>query len=165
MKTYLKILVSLLLFSAMSVALGGGALVTTAQQEDNSPLATGAQLYAENCAVCHGENGEGRIGATLAVNWPSIRPELATRATIAAGVPGSAMPAWSQAYGGPLSEADIDDIVAYILSWQVSGEPQTPAPVPTVKSPWSGWGGVVMTVLLFILIVALILSLQKLAKE
>ncbi|NOZ26909.1 MAG: c-type cytochrome [Chloroflexi bacterium] len=36
----------------------------------------GAVLYQENCAVCHGPNGEGRVGATLAKNWPSIRADL-----------------------------------------------------------------------------------------
>jgi len=103
---------------------------TPAPQEQ---LEQGARLYAENCAVCHGANGEGRIGATLAKNWPSIRPDLRVRATIENGIAGSPMPAWSQKKGGPLSEAEIDALVVYILSWESGGPrliPPTPTPFP-----------------------------------
>ena len=102
------------------------AWVNIAQAQDN----LGAQIYAENCAVCHGQQGEGRVGATLSKNWPSIRPELFTKSVIEEGVPGSPMPAWGQANGGPLSETDVADIVAYIESWGTTYEP--PAPVPQV---------------------------------
>jgi mono/diheme cytochrome c family protein len=91
----------------------------------------GAVLYDINCAVCHGPNGEGRIGATLAKDWPAIRPDLRVKATIERGVPGSPMLAWSRAYGGPLTDEDINDIVAFILSWQAAAEPAELAPTPT----------------------------------
>jgi mono/diheme cytochrome c family protein len=92
-------------------------------------LTQGAQLYAENCAVCHGPDGEGRVGATLAKDFPSIRPDLRVKATIENGIPGSVMPAWSQENGGPLTETQINALVAYILSWE-SGEPLVIAPSP-----------------------------------
>jgi mono/diheme cytochrome c family protein len=96
----------------------------------------GAQLYAENCVVCHGPEGQGRVGATLAKDWPSIRPDLTVKTIIANGVPGSAMPAWSQANGGPLSEAEIDAVTQFILSWQTSGAPKfTPGPTATLRPP------------------------------
>lgn len=88
----------------------------------------GAISYDQNCAMCHGLNGEGRVGATLAKDWPSIRPDLAVKATIERGIQGSAMPAWSQANGGPLSEAEINNIVAYILTWSTPANPPTLAP-------------------------------------
>jgi mono/diheme cytochrome c family protein len=94
-----------------------------AQSEDADELEIGARVYTENCAVCHGLNGEGRIGATLAQNWPSIRPDLATMATITEGIPGSVMPPWDEGYGGPLTAAEIDAVVMYILSWQTGGAP------------------------------------------
>jgi mono/diheme cytochrome c family protein len=99
-------------------------------------LEEGAVLYIENCLVCHGDMGQGRVGATLAKDWPSIRPDLTIRNAIAVGVAGSPMPAWSQANGGPLSEAQIDALVAYILSWE-SGEPfvYIPAWTPTARPP------------------------------
>ncbi len=98
--------------------------------QDQAQIELGARLYAENCAVCHGENGQGRVGATLAKNWPSIRPDLRIRETIEVGIAGSPMIAWSQANGGPLSEVEIDALVAYILTWETGG-PRYIAPTPT----------------------------------
>lgn len=103
------------------------ALVTAVPGVEGDSL-RGASLYAENCSVCHGAEGEGRVGATLAQNWPSIRPDLTIQATIANGVDGSLMPAWSQENGGPLNDQDIQDLTAYILSWETSGN------VPVVET-------------------------------
>lgn len=109
-----------------------------AQQDlDQEKLERGALVYRDNCAVCHGEDGQGRVGATLNQNWPSIRPDLTVRNVIVNGVPGSAMPAWSEANGGPLSEAQIDDVTYFILSWSAAGPPAislpAPTPVPTIQ--------------------------------
>ncbi len=60
-----------------------------AQTAEPDPQELGAQLYAENCAVCHGSDGQGRVGATLAKDWPSIRPDLTVKSIIETGVPGS----------------------------------------------------------------------------
>lgn len=99
------------------------ALPAAAQEgNDDELLQQGAQVFAENCAVCHGEDGQGRIGATLAKNWPSIRPDLRVKDTVERGIPGTLMPAWGAAYGGPLTEQEIDAVTAYILSWQEGGE-------------------------------------------
>lgn len=101
-----------------------------------APVDVGAQLFAENCQVCHGERGQGRVGATLAKDWPSIRPDLTVRAIIEQGVPGTPMSAWGQAHGGPLTDSEIDALVAYILSWQTGGAPQiTPAATATLHPP------------------------------
>ncbi len=114
----------------------GVVRVAIAQRQGDAER--GAKLYAENCVVCHGERGEGRVGATLRQNWPSIAPGALIREAIAQGVEGSLMPAWSQAYGGPLTEEDIDDIVAYIETWLTGGIPLptlAPAPIPTAPLP------------------------------
>ena len=110
--------------------------LTLAQEVDPAQMELGARLYAENCAVCHGDNGQGRVGATLAQDWPSIQPELTIKTTIVNGIQGSVMPAWDQSNGGPLTSAEIDAIVAYILSWQTSGVPNlTPVPTATAIPP------------------------------
>jgi mono/diheme cytochrome c family protein len=88
---------------------------------DEEVLEQGAQIYAENCAVCHGEDGQGRVGATLAKNWPSIRPDLRIRDVIERGIPGTFMQAWGLEFGGPLTEQEIDAVTFYILSWQDGG--------------------------------------------
>jgi len=103
-----------------------------AQSGDES-LEEGARIYAENCQVCHGDQGQGRVGATLAKNWPSIRPDLTIKNVIVNGVPGSAMPAFSQENEGPLTEQQIESLVVYILSWE-SGEPFVYQPRATVTS-------------------------------
>lgn len=102
-----------------------------AQGPTQDQIELGARLYAENCAVCHGPNGEGRVGATLAKDWPSIRPDLRVKATIENGVSGSPMPAWSRKNGGPLSDEEIDALVAFILSWETGG-PRPPLPTPAI---------------------------------
>jgi mono/diheme cytochrome c family protein len=121
------------LFILGAVSLYFSAFLVRAQEEiDQEKLDRGARLYQENCAVCHGPDGEGRVGATLARNWPSIRPDLTVQNTIENGIPGTAMPPWSQANGGPLSEDQIDDLVYFILSWQTGGAPAVEAgPSPT----------------------------------
>jgi len=101
--------------------LGIGIWAVGAQAQTNPQVEQGAALYSEYCAVCHGPDGSGRVGATLAKDWPSVRPDLAIKTTIENGIPGSRMPAWSNAKGGPLSAAEIEALVAYILSWQTGG--------------------------------------------
>ena len=100
----------------------------------------GANTYDLNCAMCHGLNGAGRVGATLAKDWPSIRPDLAIKSTIERGIQGSAMPAWSQAYGGPLAEEEINNLVAYILTWSTPANPPTLVPTPVSNEPGQGAG-------------------------
>jgi mono/diheme cytochrome c family protein len=108
--------------------------VLAQESSEQEMLQQGAQLYEENCLACHGENGEGRVGATLSKDWPSIRPDLAVENTIRNGVPGSVMPAWSVENGGPLEEKEIDAIVLYILSWETGGlQLLTPMPNPTMR--------------------------------
>lgn len=110
--------------------------VAGAQTQDPAQLEAGAILFAENCAVCHGADGQGRVGATLAQDWPSVRPDLTVRTTIERGIEGSVMPAWSQQYGGPLTGEQIDALVAFILSWQTGGPSNLPIlPTATPHPP------------------------------
>jgi cytochrome c oxidase cbb3-type subunit 3 len=129
----------------------------------------GALLFDTNCVVCHGLEGEGRIGASLAKAWPSIRPDLTIKSTITQGVPNTNMPAWGQEYGGPLSNDQIDDIVSYILSrpdYPSTQAQPTVVTQPTQSIPWlRGWGGVLLLILLFILIIAAALYIQRNSKK
>lgn len=88
-------------------------------------LDSGMTLYAENCAVCHGLNGEG-IGANPALNNPRLAamPYDEIFKTIARGRYATAMPAWSQDEGGPLSDYQISELVALIQSgdWNATGD-------------------------------------------
>lgn len=117
-----------IVFAAMLFVLSVG--YASAQSEGDPER--GAQLFLQNCAMCHGEDGRGRVGANLQ-DFPGIEPDLSMRATIAAGVSGSVMPAWSEVNGGPLTEAEIDDITAYLLG--VLGGTEPVAPAPTIRAP------------------------------
>jgi mono/diheme cytochrome c family protein len=130
---------TILWFACVVIAASGLVFISKAQAQSLPPdelIVEGAMLYEQNCFMCHGAEGEGRVGATLSKDWPSIRPDLTVRTIISSGVPGSVMPAWSQANGGPLSENQIDALVAYILSWQNYPAGQILAiPTATLRAP------------------------------
>jgi mono/diheme cytochrome c family protein len=71
-----------------------------------------SQLYALNCAGCHG--ADGRLGAARPLNDPLYLALISTatlRAMIARGVPGTSAPALAQQVGGPLTDKQIDILV------------------------------------------------------
>ena len=80
-------------------------------------------LYADNCAGCHGANGRG--GAAIALANPvylAIADDHSMRASIAAGVRGTSMPAFAERAGGMLTEKQIDVLVNGIQShWSRAG--------------------------------------------
>jgi mono/diheme cytochrome c family protein len=91
-------------------------------------MVRGEALFAQHCVVCHGSEGEGGVGATLAREWVVDWPDQTVRTTIAHGVPRSAMIAWSQARGGPLSHQEIEDLTLFVLS--LSPQAQIPGFLP-----------------------------------
>lgn len=123
----------------------------------------GAVLFDQNCAVCHGANGEGRVGAVLAKNWPAIRPDLAVRTTIQNGIPGSVMPAWSQVNGGPLTDGDINNLTAYILSLQNTQRPQAPTINQPSQQPsvLQGWLGILVFIILLVAVLMIAFWIQR----
>ncbi|MEA3337450.1 MAG: c-type cytochrome [Chloroflexota bacterium] len=88
----------------------------------------GQALFMQNCTMCHGEQGQGRVGSSLSKTFSSINPQQFLRATVATGILGTAMPGWSQEKGGPLTDQDIDDISAYIVAISQSSVPTESAP-------------------------------------
>jgi cytochrome c oxidase cbb3-type subunit 3 len=125
-------IVAVLAFSLL-VVLGAQAL---AQEGD---VENGQRLFGEYCAVCHGFDGGGRVGATLSDWFASIDPESFVRSTVSEGV--SLMPAFAESQGGPLTEQQIDDIAVYILSWKERVEP-APTPTPISVTPIPTLAGV-----------------------
>ena len=84
--------------------------------------ADGAALYVEYCAFCHGDDGEGYA----ADNATALRSQtfLTTASdsflsdAIVHGRPGTPMSAWGVERGGPLDDADVAALVAYMRQWQ-----------------------------------------------
>lgn len=81
----------------------------------------GQLLYYESCANCHGDNGQGSVGPAL--NTKSLLEKVSDDqlfSLILTGVPGTGMPAWGQNFGGPLTDEESRQLVAYIRSWKPS---------------------------------------------
>lgn len=107
-------------------------LEETTQSQLAKSIENGARLYETNCSLCHGAYGEGRTGPTL--NTPALfdtgsegriaqmdwtgSVENYIKSTISAGRPGTVMQPWSQAYGGPLRDDEIQDITNFIMNWE-----------------------------------------------
>jgi mono/diheme cytochrome c family protein len=93
-------------------------------------LALGGDLYATNCARCHGPEGQGTQRAP-ALNVKSVLTgtnDAALQQIISLGVPGTAMPAW----GDRLVENEIQALVGFIRSW----EPNAPDVATPLRGPW-----------------------------
>ena len=110
----------------------------------------GQSLYDANCAVCHGDRGQGRMGATLSTVFAAINPQAYARAAVEHGVPGTMMPAWSQAAGGPLTTTDLDDISAYVIGLSGRSTGQSAASQPAAGPPGLLVGGLLFLALLVI---------------
>jgi len=71
---------------------------------------TAQQLYAENCATCHGMDRGGYIGPGLNSERYANFPEIALAAIISAGMPGTLMPPW----GKRLSTDEIAQLASFV---------------------------------------------------
>lgn len=83
----------------------------------------GANLFVQNCRICHGIQGEGGIGPAL--DRPEMRPTDPTERrltreliinTLICGRVGTPMPPWSQTQGGPLNNAQLEQLATLILT-------------------------------------------------
>jgi mono/diheme cytochrome c family protein len=119
------------------------SLVTLIQRWDEIPLGTipapdvpipttaesiarGSELYAANCARCHGPEGQGtpRAPALNVKSFLTQTNDQAIEQIISGGVPGTAMPAW----GDRMTSADIQAIVGFIRQWEATA-PEVAVPV------------------------------------
>src|SRR5262245_46186373 len=70
------------------------------------------QLYAQNCAGCHGADGS--LGAARPLNDPvylALAGANVMRQVVAEGVPGTAMPGFAKTAGGALTDRQIDSLI------------------------------------------------------
>ena len=92
-------------------------------QQNNVAITQGAALYARYCYQCHGLTGQGqsapKLNGNSAVNNLSDTDLIRI---ISAGIPNASdpskfmMPAWSDQFGGPLSQPQIQYLFALIRS-------------------------------------------------
>ena len=121
---------------------------------DARQVETGAALFENNCATCHGLDGKG-TGLAPALNTPDLLTNGKRlkeidwsgtvkdyiHATVAGGRPRPSvqfqeypkrMPTWSQDFGGPLREDQIKSIVDFILNWGPAYANLTPEPTVAI---------------------------------
>ncbi|MES2693363.1 MAG: DUF1573 domain-containing protein [Verrucomicrobiota bacterium] len=77
----------------------------------------GAELFTASCAICHAAEHRAAMVPDLAVaRIPGeVRDEAFWRKLIVEGRVGSLMPAFGEAHGGPLTNAQVDSLVAYVV--------------------------------------------------
>ena len=110
-------------------------------------IENGAKLFADNCLICHGPNGQGILGKGPALNsyyfftetgrlkdvdWTGTLEDY-VKLTIAAGRPSKVenqypevMPTWGGQFGGPMRGDQVVDLTLYVMNWEESALAQTP---------------------------------------
>jgi len=107
-------------------------------------IEVGAELFEINCRGCHGLQGEGIIGLAPPLNdahffvnrlaevgWQggledyifatvSTGRQVSTRPDLYPGSGSPAMPTWSEQFGGPLREDQIEALAAFIVNWEAT---------------------------------------------
>jgi mono/diheme cytochrome c family protein len=111
----------------------------------------GAIIFANNCATCHGINGQGIDGVAPALNsrelfdvenengrlaqigWAGTVRDY-VKAAVAGGRPRASvqysaypnrMPTWSQEFGGPLRPDQVENVVDFVMNWETTAMLQT----------------------------------------
>jgi mono/diheme cytochrome c family protein len=119
------------------------ALVSyTLNAAKGTSLEIGQDLFATNCAPCHGDFGEGganptRPGDVIAPistsEYLKTRDDFTLRAIISQGQPNFGMSPFGSSYGGPLDDTQIDAITTYLRSWEDNPPVELPPQIiPTV---------------------------------
>ncbi|MBI2760656.1 MAG: cupredoxin domain-containing protein [Chloroflexi bacterium] len=99
---------------------------TEADRTNEKIVGRAANIFVQNCAVCHGSSGQGRIGPALnpasrtgaQVNLTDeatrAEKQLLVRDTLTCGRVGTRMPPWSVAQGGSLNDEQIRQLIILI---------------------------------------------------
>jgi cytochrome c oxidase cbb3-type subunit 3/ubiquinol-cytochrome c reductase cytochrome c subunit len=79
----------------------------------------GEQVYASNCARCHGPAGGkiGRSGSVLNQDFLSLMTPQGLRTSVIVGRPDLGMPDWrNQMKGKPMTAQNVSDVVAFLVA-------------------------------------------------
>ena len=95
-----------------------------------------ATLYSENCAACHGANGQNGPAMDLAnPEYQALVDDAALRKWISNGMPGTQMPAFAQSAGGMLTDAQVNALIAGMRkAWSQPNVFQGATPPPYAQS-------------------------------
>jgi mono/diheme cytochrome c family protein len=104
-------------------------------------------LFLQNCAGCHGAQGEGganpsRAGDIIApistAEYLATRDDFTLAAIISQGQPNFGMSPFADTFGGPLTSEQVDLLVSYMRAWEENPPVELPPDVPS--GPGAGAG-------------------------
>lgn len=140
----------------------GGRLEAETEQQYVTDVSRGYAVFLNNCARCHGDQGQGSIGPPLNdqaklyqvlteqgtsgkghLNPDYLRAVLTEGGRIVCGDPTSIMPAWLEPKG-PLNYREVEDLIKFITASKDTNfvyQPQHVLPPQTVPPPVDieGW--------------------------
>jgi mono/diheme cytochrome c family protein len=93
-------------------------------------------LYSQNCAACHGPNGQNGPSIDLAnPEYQALIDDGTLRKWISGGMPGTEMPAFAQSAGGMLTDSQIGALIAGMRKhWQRPNAFNGATPPPYAQS-------------------------------
>jgi mono/diheme cytochrome c family protein len=118
-------------------------LAAFTEAREGRTIETGANIYINNCATCHGVEGRAEDCSDAAGNaitcqglslnnyflvcgdaperlaqtrFEGTKEQFVER-TVAAGRSGTVMPAWSARYGGPMRDDQVLNVAAFVLNF------------------------------------------------
>ncbi len=92
----------------------------------------GHQQFVASCASCHGANGAGtqksggeKIGSILDPSYLALISDQALRSFILVGLPDQGMPDWRSDSATPMTDQQVTDVVAWMVSQRgpAAGQP------------------------------------------
>jgi mono/diheme cytochrome c family protein len=127
--------------------------------EEGRAIENGARIFYGNCATCHGIDGMAQncvdaAGESIAcqglplhdyfllcgdrpqrlevTNWQGTKRTF-VETTVAAGRVGTVMPTWSEEFGGPMRDDQVQDVTSFVLNW----ESEELCATPPVEYDWA----------------------------
>ena len=96
----------------------------------------GKRLYLTHCARCHGETGDARrrVSTINSKTYLGAVDDTVLYKIIERGIPRTGMAPLGEREGGPLNPEQINDLVAFIRSWEKTA-PTLPEEAPTKERP------------------------------
>ena len=97
---------------------------TAAAEQQTSYQSLGEQLFASNCASCHGKDAVGGSAPVLnSQQFLKATTNAQIENIVSGGVSGTEMPAWSLDFGGTLTAEQVQQVTTYLRSL----EPNAPS--------------------------------------